>query len=772
MRFQTIRKWRLLLFLHAFLIPTCLFGEATLVSVKKGGEGDRAWTVLSFDQKCIWAGITEKKAGLVSIYFYGSAGRHEGETIPLVNPPGGSIYIHKVSDAPSIFRIDLACSVWCPLAVLKQNRNVVIAFNDLRMLEGSLTKWDEDISPTPGRMTGVVPSVENDQVMTTLSFEGSTNWAGYLRPSRETVALLIRGVENNTSEQDITIEESPLNQIHFFTEGNDGKTLRALLRFSSPSPVSVVKKSRTLVVQTPRITERMAVRQEEAGVAVDVGSLLPDETALSDANVDALAELLDIESESSSGQADAFEKLQPEPVPVDTPDAMISQPVASTTTESNRLVGDASVQTQELDSVTLQDVESDLIPWNNIVGFRFNNTPIRNALRTIAISNGLNMVVTDGVEGMVTMNLRDVTLRQALEKIVYTSNCEYIIDDGIITIKPVKVTYSGGRLTKVYRIKYADAENVASVIKQVASSDSLVKVFRPDFLNFDDAGKNRKESNEVAIQGIRRSSTLVVTDSPEKIREIDAIILQLDRAPVQIMIESRLVEMAPIERNELGINWDKTITAALQWQDILPNGDEKNYSVINTDPGGGGEWNMGHLSASQFEAVLDFLQEKTESKLISNPKLLAMDNEESSISVGTTVPVPRIQRGMGGQGDMVTFEYKEVNIQLNVTPHVAASGEITMYVNPVIEEITGWVVYEDKHRAPITDKRTVNSIVSVRNGETIVIGGLIKNQRSKTKQKVWLLGSLPLIGRLFQHEIYEDKQTDLMIFITPTIVQG
>jgi len=153
MRFYTFRKWGLLLFLHALLIPSCLLGAATLVSVKKGGEGDRAWTVLSFDQKCIWAGITEKEAGFVSIYFYGSAGRHEGKTIPLVSPPGGSIYIQKVSDAPSIFRIDLACSVWCPVAVLKQNRNVVIAFNDLRMLEGSLTKWDEDISPTPGRMT-------------------------------------------------------------------------------------------------------------------------------------------------------------------------------------------------------------------------------------------------------------------------------------------------------------------------------------------------------------------------------------------------------------------------------------------------------------------------------------------------------------------------------------------------------------------------------------------------------------------------------------------
>ena len=95
-----------------------------------------------------------------------------------------------------------------------------------------------------------------------------------------------------------------------------------------------------------------------------------------------------------------------------------------------------------------------------------------------------------------------------------------------------------------------------------------------------------------------------------------------------------------------------------------------------------------------------------------------------------------------------------------------------MYVNPIIEEITGWVVAGDQEaRAPITSKRLVNSIVTVKNGETVVIGGLIKNQKIKTIKQVWLLGNIPLIGKLFQHEKYEDKQTDLMIFITPTVIE-
>ena len=138
----------------------------------------------------------------------------------------------------------------------------------------------------------------------------------------------------------------------------------------------------------------------------------------------------------------------------------------------------------------------------------------------------------------------------------------------------------------------------------------------------------------------------------------------------------------------------------------------------------------------------------------SNPRILAMNNEESSISVGTTVPIPRIQRGSGGQGDMVTFEYKEINIQLNVTPHLGVDNEIIMYIAPIIKEITGWVEI-GVQRAPITDKRSVNSIITVKNEETVVIGGLIKNHTKKVMKKVWLLGDIPLIGKLFQHEQYE-----------------
>ncbi len=244
----------------------------------------------------------------------------------------------------------------------------------------------------------------------------------------------------------------------------------------------------------------------------------------------------------------------------------------------------------------------------------------------------------------------------------------------------------------------------------------------------------------------------------------------MDVPTPQILIESKLVELSPLDKSSLGIDWDKSITASLFYQELLPGGDTQDYSVVKEDLTTADPWVLGPLTASQFSSMLNFLRQTTESKLVSNPKILAMDNQTSTITVGTTFPIPQINRGVAGQGDIVTFQYKDVNIELNVTPHVTENDEIIMYVNPIIEEITGEVII-DINRAPITSKRSVSTVVSVKDGETIVIGGMIKEDMKKIVSKVFLLGEIPLLGNLFRNTDYEKKQSDLLIFITPHIIQ-
>jgi len=781
-------------------MPLKAQGEATLQSVQKGQSGDRTWVVLTFDQKVIWNGIARPEEGKLSLYVMGSPGSLNGQSWDLGDVFGPSVTVRRIDQQAGVFGIDCQFPSDVPVAVVRRLRHLIISFRDDRFAQQAFGQDVSDFSATPGILTGFQSSHDKTQAMHAMQFAGSFEWVAFMQPVGGVGALFVDGASVGITQKERIVSESDLSKLQLF-EVPGRRALKAVLYFEPGAGYSVVKKNRQLIVQTTSrpVGQHFAKAEPQAEMK----------------DADLLDELLMGEEESQAGaaaipaalpQATVQEKgidLTSEVQTATDSKIQNSIPVAPKTVKEERVA-----PLEESDWQKLQQYRSDVesaatavkpmqepiekkreritpaaaaglgaseqpewnIPWSELVSFRFDDTPLKDALRTVSRVNRINMVIGGSVTGNVTMDLQRVTLRQALNMLVYTNDCEYVVEEGIITIKAVKKEYTGGMITRVYRLKNAEADNLAPVIKQIVSDDSLVQVYYPEFLNFDKAGKQRQEANKVAIQGVRRSSVLVVTGRPEHIREVDRVIAELDQPTKQIMIHSKLVEMSPTNNSEIGINWDKTITMALNQVDILNGGEKTNYSALNDAPGNGGSMNLGHLTASKFAAVIDFLDERTETKLKSNPSLLAMDNHETSISVGTTVPVPKIQRGFGGQSDMVTFDYKEVNIQLNVTPHVTENDQITMFVNPVIEEISGWVEYEG-NQAPITNKRAVNSIVNVKNGETVVIGGLIKTQKVRTVKKVWLLGSLPLLGKLFQHESFEDRQTDLMIFITPQIVE-
>ncbi|HHS12540.1 MAG TPA: hypothetical protein ENN03_02095 [bacterium] len=735
-----------------------VYGAAELQSIRKGGDREKCWAVLEFSGSAEWVGISQTGTHTLRLYFSGNAGAHSGNRVLFDTHLNREVSVHQVSTMPPIMRVDVRADGDIPLAALKKDNHLVVAFNDPRLCEGVSAEPAGGATMT-GQLMDVATAVHDKFAETIFRFNGEYNLAGYVRPSRDAAALFIQGADLQTRDE--FNYDSPLKKIRFFP-GDGTMFLKTVLFFEPDVTYSIARKNQNIIVQTddPLFREGLVLSDQDLFGLEDVSQGIRETyTAVTE-----LTEFAPYQLEIDDLLAQP--SMQRSAVPADetvSKDRTLRSEPAETREET------VSAVPEPVEPVVKKEAIEEPIPWNKIVTqFDFRSTPIKQVLRTVANSYNLNMVIAEGVEGTITMNLRNVTLRQALNKILHTNDCEYIVDHNIITVKPVGVKYTGGTFTKVYHLKYAEAMNVARIVRQMVGNDSLVQVFHPEFLAFGESGKNRQRSNEVAVQGIRRSSTLVVTARPEKMEEIDRIIDELDRQPKQIVIKSQLVETSPVYTNQLGIDWDKSVTALLRQQVNIGN-DNIDYSVINQAPGRGGVFNLATLTAGQYAAVLDFLQENTEAKLKSNPTLTAMNNEESSISVGTTVPVPKIQRGMGGQGDMVTFDYKEVNIQLNVTPHVTPEGDITMYVNPVIEEITDWVYYQE-HRAPVTAKRTVNSIVTVRNGETLAMGGLIKTQAVRTRKKVWLLGSLPLIGKLFQHERVEDKQTDLMIFITPTIL--
>jgi len=340
----------------------------------------------------------------------------------------------------------------------------------------------------------------------------------------------------------------------------------------------------------------------------------------------------------------------------------------------------------------------------------------------------------------------------------------YIVKNEVILVKP-RDKFEGPELeTVVYRLKYVDANNLKSTVTQVLSPLAKIHVYYNSYQpeqTADEGGIGGKIKN--------RSSTLIVTDAPENIRQLNAMIAALDVPTPQIMIEAKLIEISPQSEQKLGIDWSKTINARIFREVILPSGTpERQLAEV---PLTGGSISYGTLRFEEYTAVIDFLNTNTNSKLISNPRILAMDNQEASISVGTRFPIPQINRGVGGQGDVVTFQYRDVNIALRVTPHVSDDDTITLFVNPEVEEVIGQVS-AGGNSAPITSKRTVETVVILKNNETMVIGGLIRENTIETISKIWVLGDIPLIGNLFRHKSKTKRQTDLLIFITPRLVTG
>ena len=421
-----------------------------------------------------------------------------------------------------------------------------------------------------------------------------------------------------------------------------------------------------------------------------------------------------------------------------------------------------------LESISLRDKSADLLPpalnSRERISLDVKGAQVANVLRLISKQGNLNIVASQDVNATITVSLANVTIKEALDLVVRANGLDYIVKNEVILVKP-RDKFEGPELeTMVYRLKYVDANNLKNIATQILSPWAKIQVYYHSYKleqTSDEDGKGGKIKN--------RSSTLVVTDSPEYIKQLNAVIVTLDVPAPQIMIEAKLIEISPQSDEKLGIDWSKTINAQIFREVILPSGVPQRQSA--EIPLTGGSISYGTLTFDEYGAVIDFLNTHTNSKLISNPRILAMDNQEAYISVGTRFPIPQINRGVGGQGDIVTFQYRDVNIALRVTPHVADDQTITLFVNPEVEEVIGQVI-AGGNSAPITSKRTVETVVNLKNNETMVIGGLIRENIVETISKIWLLGDIPLIGNLFRHKNKTKKKTDLLIFITPRLVTG
>lgn len=390
------------------------------------------------------------------------------------------------------------------------------------------------------------------------------------------------------------------------------------------------------------------------------------------------------------------------------------------------------------------------------------SVPITTVLQMIAQQNDLNLVISGEVTGHVTLRLNQVDVPTALNAILSPHGYNYYVKNGVIVVKPISTEAPEELASRTVTLKYMEPITAKKALESRLSSKGQIVIL-------DKAVDDRGGSEGY------RANRILITDFPTVVADMAALIDEIDQPERLISIEVKIIETKVDARSKLGFSWPTTIEAT------LGGNDDSVSSALSSSTAGGKagrldlnrqDWTWGTLSVGQLQVVLDLLNQTGNSKLISDPHITTLENHEAEIKVQTIVPIPTINRFTEGAAlqDILTFQDEEVGITLKVTPRITGDGKTTMDVFAKVEDIIGFSGPPDNQK-PITTSRSIKTRITVADGETAALGGLLKEDEIVQVHKVPLLGSIPLIGKLlFTSKSKEKTTTDLIILITPRIM--
>ncbi len=385
------------------------------------------------------------------------------------------------------------------------------------------------------------------------------------------------------------------------------------------------------------------------------------------------------------------------------------------------------------------------------------------ALSLMSRQNGFDIVSPALDDFRVSAHLTNVSIKEALDALINVSDYIYRVAGEVVIVKPIADKSPGELDTRIFKLKYLDARQIESQIKNMLSSRGLMQIMSTG------AGPS---SNE---QAAYPTKMIAVTDLPPIFPLIEKYLSIIDIKPKQVSIDVKLIETNLSDNSDLGLDWQDNLMGKITGADPgfdAAGAQSERYSGYSGLPLKPGVFSYGTLTVSEVSLLIDYLETSGKSKLLSNPSVTTSDGKPARIEVATTIPIQTISRFSEGAvvQDIATFQFKDVGISLEVIPVVNDEGYIAMKCIPSVEEITGWSGPTDNQQ-PITSKRTVTTDVIVRDGETLVIGGLMKESVISDTKGLWLLSDIPVLGNLFRHHSEQKAKTDLMILIRPTIIQ-
>ncbi len=447
------------------------------------------------------------------------------------------------------------------------------------------------------------------------------------------------------------------------------------------------------------------------------------------------------------------------------PPAQVPLPVPVALSASSNQSAAAPVGFDEEQEQPVLPLEKEHVYTGERIQLVFDDADLRDIFQLIAEVSDLNIIVSDDVKGSVTLRLVDVPWDQALDLILDTKNLGMLKKGNVVRVLPkdqirsmeeAKFTAARNKekledlVTEVVPVSYTAIKNVEGPCKELMTERGK--------LTADD-----------------RNKQVIITDIPSVIDSIKKLIAILDTPERQVMIEARIVEADSTFNRNLGVNWGFTFNNKLittGWNDVTSKIGFGGNFVIPPGPAGlaevagiGTNITFGNLATDTtiLDLRLSAMESDGSGKIISRPRVTTLNGEKAKISQGTMIPYQTVS------DDAITTELVEAALSLEVTPVINPDNSIIMEIKAT-NSSPGTTVATGAGAAPEIDSKEAETKVLVRDGETTVIGGIFVENTDFSENGVPILRSIPFLGNLFKSSQKNNSRSELLIFITPRII--
>ncbi len=415
----------------------------------------------------------------------------------------------------------------------------------------------------------------------------------------------------------------------------------------------------------------------------------------------------------------------------------------------------------------------------------FRDADIKDVLRAVGQAADLNIIISDTVTGHVTMSLKDVDLWAALEAILKTKGLTYVRDANMVRVLSVAEARDNDMETRVFSLGNASSQDILPIVEKVKSEKARISVDS-------------------------RMNALVVRDLSLNIDQMARLLKNLDVRIPQVLIEAKIVEVSSNYARELGVQWGGQHTGVSNQGttvlsggttgvggtagatgstvpvvgnttffpltgDIGPSGNAFAVNLpaaVGSGSGGALGISFGKLGGKlSLDLQLSAMQTTGNGKILSNPKVMTVNNKEAKISSGTDIPVRIVSAtSVGGAGSTTTAGVQTISatLALSAVPTIMNDNRIAMVLKVDKSEPDFSRVVDG---IPTVTRRSADTHLIVDDGETVVLGGIITKSENESESGVPLLSKIPIIGWLFKKKTKQELETELMIFITPTIMK-